>query len=40
LCRQALQLSRREQTYTVLGKVHLMTSDVPGAIGVYKEAVT
>ena len=39
MLRQALEHSKHEQTYVVLGKVFLMTSDVPGAVGVYKEAV-
>ena len=54
--RAALQLSKHEQTFVVLGKVlrlnamlliapaplyqvHLMGSDVQGAVQVYKEAV-
>lgn len=36
----ALEQGKHEQTFVVLGKVHLMTSDVQGAVGVYKNAVT
>ena len=36
---ESLELSRHEQSYVVLGKVHLMTSDVQGAVEVYREAV-
>ena len=43
LAKQSLQeslgLSKHEQTYVVLGKVYLVTSDVSGAVGVYTEAV-
>ena len=35
----ALTLAKHQQTYTVLGRVYLMSGDVPGAINVYKEAV-
>ena len=37
--RQALQHSRHEESYVVLGKLHLLTSDVTGAVEVYREAV-
>ena len=36
---EALELSSHEQSYVVLGKVHLMTGDVQGAVNVYKDAV-
>merc|ERR1719319_947972 len=39
MLRSALELAKHEQTYVVLGKVHLLTTDVAGAVTVYKEAV-
>ena len=36
---KALSLSKHQQTFTVLGRVYLMSGDVPGAVNVYKEAV-
>jgi len=39
MLRAALEQSKHEQSFVVLGKVHLMTSDVAGAVNVYKEAV-
>ena len=36
---ESLELSKHEQTYVVLGKVFLLTSDVQGAVSVYTEAV-
>ena len=39
MLKQALEYNKHEETYVVLGKVHLMTSDVPGAVDVYKDAV-
>jgi Bardet-Biedl syndrome 4 protein len=39
MLRAALEQSRHEQTYVVLGRVHLLTADVPGAVAVYQEAV-
>ena len=35
----ALEKKKHEQTYIVLGKVHLTTGDVTGAVEVYKAAV-
>ena len=37
--RSALEESKHEETYIVLGKVHLYNSDIQSALGVYKEAV-
>ena len=39
MLKQAIEHNKHEQTYVVLGKVFLMTSDVPGAVEVYKDAV-
>ena len=36
---RALTLNRHQQTYTVLGRVYLMSGDVAAAVNVYKEAV-
>ena len=36
---RALTLNKHQQTYAVLGRVHLMSGDVAGAVNVYKEAV-
>ena len=36
---RALTLNEHQQTYAVLGRVHLMSGDVAGAVNVYKEAV-
>ena len=39
LLNSALALNKHQQTYTVLGRVYLMSGDVAGAVNVYKEAV-
>ena len=36
---RALALNKHQQTYTVLGRVYLMSGDVAAAVNVYKEAV-
>ena len=36
---RALNLHKNEQSFAVLGRIHLLQSDVAGAIEVYKMAV-
>ena len=36
---RALNLHKNEQSFAVLGKIHLLQNDVSGAIEVYKMAV-
>ena len=36
---RALNLHKNEQSFTVLGKIHLLQNDVEGAIEIYKMAV-
>ena len=36
---RALNLHKTEQSFAVLGRIHLLQSDVAGAIEVYKMAV-
>ena len=37
---QAISIHKTDQSYVILGKIHLLQGDVAGAIEVYKQAVT
>ena len=36
----ALNIHKNDQSFIILGKIHLLQGDVPGAIEVYKRAVS